>query len=131
MSIPSDPTTVNRIIKAMASIESVSCVIFKELEKKPDNSPDGWLHFTNPKQERECVHVFSSVDGGTVSLFLFLFKLFKKIIHSNKLTKLGFFFQLVRETRLVEKEPMKRSFLAINHPFTALVFKRYLLPFCL
>lgn len=65
-----DASTTKRIVKAMSLVESHSCVLFKELLKKPVGTNESWLYFTNPTQERECVHDTSIGDAGAITVVL-------------------------------------------------------------
>ncbi|CAG9559181.1 unnamed protein product [Danaus chrysippus] len=53
----------------MSVLESSACIRFKAAKDKP-NGNDTWLHITNPKKKRECVHEPEILENGEIVLVL-------------------------------------------------------------
>ncbi|KAG6449741.1 hypothetical protein O3G_MSEX006200 [Manduca sexta] len=65
-----DPIIFKRIRAAMNTIEGASCILFKPMDGIPTRSNGSWLHFTNPLNERECVHEPELGEDGELKIVL-------------------------------------------------------------
>ncbi|XP_026727517.1 low choriolytic enzyme-like [Trichoplusia ni] len=66
-----DDVITTRIRMAMNTIESLSCIMFKEIPMMPPEFAGfKWLYITNPESERDCRHTTFVGSKGNVLLIL-------------------------------------------------------------